>query len=365
MPTPTFLETGTDATQGLEFWSASSGTVSSSTDVLHIGPRVLKLGTNTIASVTKVFTGGVLLNAGRLTYYYRASIVGGQDRIVIVQTPSTIGRRFALERTAGHTLQVRTGAGGGAQLGSNGSTLSLNTWYRIAIAWTVTDETTFTIKIYVNGVLDISTTNSGTLALNNDDNALVIGNTDVSGTTYVDDLYVDDATTLDDPGDIRVTTKLPASNNVNQFTTAIGANPANRWTNVDERALSETNGWLDAVNANRENYGIQAAAVGDVDLTGATLVARCAWVWAKATVGGLGSPKITNNGVDTAIVLAATSKLFTNLVDSASYPSAADTIGMVSAGVADTTSLYECGMLIAYLPVQNTNITPRTAVRIG
>ena len=151
-------------------------------------------------------------------------------------------------------------------------------------------------------------------------------------------------------GAIRVTAKLPASNNVNQFTTAIGANPADRWTNVNERALSETNGWLDAVDAHAENYGIEAASAGDVNISGATLIARMAWVWAKATTGGLGSPKITNNGTDTAVVLASTSKLFTNIVDSGSYPANAAAVGMVSAGVTDTTSLFEAGMLVAYIP---------------
>ena len=87
-----------------------------------------------------------------------------------------------------------------------------------------------------------------------------------------------------------------------------------------------------------------------MNISAATLVARLAWIWAKATTGALGTPKITNNGVDTAIALTSTSALYTNIVDSATYPSNAATIGMESTGALDVTFFYEAGMLIAYTP---------------
>ena len=64
----------------------------------------------------------------------------------------------------------------------------------------------------------------------------------------------------------------------------------------------------------------------------------------------VGTPKITNNGTDTAITLTTSSSLFTNIVDSATYPSDAAAIGMLSGGGAANTYFYEGGMLIAYIP---------------
>jgi len=235
------------------------------------------------------------------------------------------------------------------------------------------------MKLFIDGILD----GSGTITPFTNIGGSV-GWADAPGANkvvYVRDIYADDSTALTDPGDIRVTAKRPAPNNVNNFDTAVGANPANRWTNVNERALSETNAWEQLLLADtQENFTLEAANIGDVDLSevGISLIARLAWIWAKATVGALGTPKIMDNGAETAIVLTTSPALYTVLTDSASYPSNAAGIGMRAANAAAATFLYECGTLIAYLapavvplswqnqvPVMKSHYTPIRAIASG
>lgn len=153
-----------------------------------------------------------------------------------------------------------------------------------------------------------------------------------------DDIYVDDGNTLDDSGDIHVMAKLPNADNTHQFTTNIGANPGagSYYTNVNERPLSTTNGWQTSSANQSENYGIQDAATGDVDISTATMIADAAWVYANS--GSSCTGNITNT-------------LFTNIVSSASYPNNSAAVGIQSCGSATTVSLYETGMLIAYTPL--------------
>jgi hypothetical protein len=331
-----FLESGSAATFDMKFWTSEGGAGAATSDAGP--PRSIKLTNFHQLNKTNVWTPSGNVSQGRVSFRFKMEALPGGQNSVLLLGPCNIGT----EVTSAGVLKY-TAPGGTV----TGSTISASVEYRLSVAWTTdTSQSVNEIRWYLDGVLD--GTNSNVLL--SPGGVADIRISDPGNNSFFRDVFADDSNSLADIGDIRVTAKLPASNNVNQFTTAIGANPSNRWTNVNERALSETNGWLDAVNSDRENYGIEGLSAGDVDLTGKTLVARTAWIWAKGAVGGLGSPKITNNGVDTAIVLTGSPALYTNIVDSASYPAAADTIGMVSAGAADATSLYECGMLIAYIP---------------
>jgi hypothetical protein len=84
-----------------------------------------------------------------------------------------------------------------------------------------------------------------------------------------------------------------------------------------------------------------------VDLTGATLVGRSAWIWAKITVASVAA-KIMDNGTEFPITLTTSSALYTHCTTSAGYPSNAAGIGARSSTTANT-FLYECGTLIAYI----------------
>lgn len=340
-----FLEAGTNATYDVKFWYAPfSGGISSSTDQAHTGSRSLKVNVDGSEANSNA---DVLADAGRRisAYVYMTG----------TQNPTHIMKGQAADTTIVWKLEIIGGAlqlldRFGAQIGSNGTVVpGTNAWTRLAVSYTMTSTTVNAFKVYVGGTLSINATNS-TVDRTGTSRLVLAGGTGTAA--YWSDIYVDDGSDLADPGDIRVTAKLPAANNTNSFDTAIGANPANRWTNVNERALSETNGWRHAATTNvQENFTLQTAAVGDVDLSsGVTLVGRSAWIWAKGTAGGAGTPKIMDNGTETAVVLTNAAKLFAVLTASASYPSDAAGIGIRSTNNADDTFLYECGTLIAYTP---------------
>ena len=350
-----FMEPGTDATFGLQFLTTTTGTVASDSTQFQTGLRSLKFTSSAGGAVAEFNKGAIVQDAGaRVSFYIRfTNLPTGNLDIFLTTTAGDGPNCFGLRVTSGGVLQFTDGVT--TQLGTNGSTLSTATWYRLCVSYTITSTTVFSLRLYKDAASDISVTNSGTL--NSTGSADVdmgwmsasVGNSLILN---IDDIYVDNSAALTDTGNVKVTAKLPAANNVNAFNTVIGANPANRWTNVNERALSETNGWGDnAASTQLENYGLQGASAGDVDISAATIVARTAWIWAKQLVAVAGTPGITNNGTTTAITLTTTSALYTNIVDSASYPSDVAGIGMRSAGVAaDATDLFECGMLIAYTP---------------
>ena len=346
------MEAGTDATFGFEFYSSTTGTVSSDPAQVQTGLRSIKCDSTGSGLEASVLKQGILDDAGRrISCYFRFSTLPTADTdILIAWASGDTSNPWSLRlRTSG-----KLALWSASQLGTDGSTLSINTWYRISVAYKITSTTVYDLRVFVNGVLDISVTNGTALFTTGTLDLAVgwIGDGTNNAITNVDDLYVDDSAALTDPGNIHITAKLPNSNNVNNFNTAIGANPANRWTNVNERALSETNGWGDnAASTQLENYTLQTAAVGDVDISAATIIARMAWIWAKQLIAVAGTPGITNNGTTTGITLTTTSTLYTDIVDSSIYPSDVAGIGMRSAGVAaDATDLFECGMLIAYIP---------------
>jgi hypothetical protein len=130
--------------------------------------------------------------------------------------------------------------------------------------------------VWVNGVLDIDATD---VTLSVATNGLYL--TGSSATDYVDDIYVDDVSDLSFPGDIRVVAEKPVSLNTNNADTLIGTG-TNRYDRVSERPLSVTNGIQHAAATDvQENFGIQSAAAGDVDISDAYIVGYCGWVYGK------------------------------------------------------------------------------------
>jgi hypothetical protein len=248
----------------------------------------------------------------------------------------------------------------------NGSaTLAANTWYRMAVAQVISSTTSYTINIFITttdsvivGTADVSATFSsmGSTALLNTggvrtylvSNLLAGGASGIS--VFYTPAYFDNGTTLDDCGDIRVTAKLPATNgNQNNFDTAVGANPANRYLNVNERPLSTTNGWEQAGSSQvNEVYGIDLPKDGDINIAANTIIARTAWMWAAAGTAGLGTPYLLDNAAGFAVTLTITPALYVNITTSNVYPPGNTVIGMASVGAATTTFLYECGVLFAF-----------------
>src|SRR5262249_50160408 len=100
----------------------------------------------------------------------------------------------------------------------------------------------------------------------------------------------------------------------------------------------------------------------DVDISGATLVARTAWIWSNATASS-GTPALFNNGSTIGITLTTTASLYTNIATSASYPSSASAVGEVGQG-SNTTQLFETGMMIAFTPAASGGEYDGSAIRV-
>ncbi len=351
MATAKFL-TCASATYGLEFWDSTTGTVTvDSANVRGTSPRSYKLNVNNPAVTARARKNSILADAGRrisLWVYFPSVSQGAIDQILAVNTSGGGANIFLLRLTTSNKIDVQAV---GVTNTTGTTTIAAGTWYRLTLAYTITSSTVWTVKAYINGVLEVTISNGGTLPNVGSSQLEIKAITNVNFVMNFDEVYVDDGSDNADPGGIGVTAKRPASNNVNNFNTAIGANPANRWTNVNERPISETNGWSDtSVTSQAENYGLETASAGDVDISTATVVARTAWVWAKQSVAVAGSPQLTDNGTNNALTLTTTSALYTVITTSSSYPSNAAGIGMKSAGViADATNFYECGTIIAYL----------------
>ncbi len=305
MATTIFQEPGSSATGGLEFYGSIIGTVATDSSVFRKGGRSVKFstGAGSATAYAPPRGSGVLADAGRrISYWFRFDALPAANTI-IVDARALFSSVFTVLLNTTGTLN-NTPVGATPATGT--AVLAINTWYRISIGYIITNATTFTIKVYVNGVLD-STTNAGTLT-NTNTGTMRFQLSSTAGAnknSWISDVYIDNGTDSADPGNIGVTRKAPASNNTNNFALAIGANPANRWTNVNEVPISTTNGWEEnAASAVQENYGLETAAQGDFDISNYTLVARTAWIWAKGLTGGAG-PKMMDNGTETAVTLTA------------------------------------------------------------
>jgi len=119
---------------------------------------------------------------------------------------------------------------------------------------------------------------------------------------------------------------------------------------VNERPLSQTNGWSIAATAVKtEEYNIEGQTVGDINLSGATLVDYTGWVHAKALLAETGQIRVNN--VDTNVSLTSTITTFTKIAGSTTYPAATGTdIGLLTSATVTTVSLYEAGIMFAYIP---------------
>lgn len=300
--TVTFLESGSDATFGTHFYSFAGGSTPPATDNTQsvTGPRSIKLTGAAVPNQSRAIVSNVVADAGtRVSFYWRASNV---------TTAATAGdfyinTAFHLSTTVGGVLTVNNN-GGNTKDGT--TVLSTNTWYRISIAWVITSQVNFTIKVFLNGTPEITVTQADYSLGATSETGAEWCNRIAGATSFIDDVYIDNGSTLDDPGAIHVTAKLPAATNTNSFDTTIGS-ATNRYDYVNERGLSESKGLEESANHSQvaESFGLQAAASGDVDISsGQTLIGRTAWVWAKKGTATGATPALlssaTNNSVGTA-----------------------------------------------------------------
>ena len=352
MATPVFMEPGTDATHALDWQSlTTSGTVVSDTVQSKTGPRSIKCSSPATPAAAYVKLTAVLANAGRRwSVYYRFSDLPSSDT-AIMQIKSTAGNdRFQLRLRTGGSLDAHFGAAA-----NNGTdVLSINTWYRITVSYTVTSTSVSEWRVFVNGTLDITVSNPTLAGTTLDD--LFLGwcvspgnETDI----WIDDEYGDDGSTLDDiASDVRITYKAPTAVNLNEFDTTNGSGA------VNERPVNAANGMQhDASTDKHQTYGLQSRATGDVDITWGTVIALCAFGNVQRVgTGGTGTAALTLNGVDYTTTFSTAAGIVTKYLTTPTYPTDASTIGVKSTATTADTILNDCGVLVAYTPGAAPNV---------
>lgn len=347
-----FLEPGGDATLDLSLFTPNSGAPAVVSDIVHGGHlRSVKYPAG--ASNNNGLTAVAADAGGRFSVYMYVNAQATATCSFFDTLTTGFGTGVLVFRlTSAGVIQLFSG---GVQLGSNGPTLATGRFYRLAFAWTITNSTTFTAKVWVDGVLGLTVTNTGTLAGTGSADML-FGN--ISGDATLDtrwsDFYVDDSNTLTDPGNIWVTAKRPNANgSVNGFTTQIGVGGSGYGTGhspqVNERALSTTNGWsmVGAGSAVTEEYTVESASTGDIDITRATLIDYMGWVYAKSALAETAS--IVVGGVSTNISLTNADTMFRKVAGSVAYPAGGTDIGIVTSTTVTTVSLTECGLIMAVI----------------
>ncbi len=335
-----FAETP-DATQAFEFWNTTSGTITYDTTTGRKSGLATWKHDSTGSDVLTELRGPTVVDVNRVACYVR--FTSFPDSTVL----------FLQMRQSGNTPNLGVGVSSGGVLTfiddsgaeTTGSTLSTGVDYLVVLAQdrTVTPD----IKVFLDGNEDISATDvddgSGDL------NSARFGWLATPGANKVLNMqhhYVDDVTDLTDPGDVRVTSKLPLnSGGTNGWDGNIGT-PA-----VDDRPIDESTGHIHAGSDDQvESSDIETAGNGDVDIGGLTLVGHLGWVWADRGNGGSGSPSILVGDVETGIsLLAGTPSLFQDIITSTSYPSGTDQIGMHSTDAGADTRWYEGGILLVYI----------------
>lgn len=358
------MESGTDATQDLSFWTTTSVTstaaITSDSSIFYTGTRSIKLtngGTST--SNANLTVNSVLADAGRrISFRFRTSTLPTSSSTAIVQIRDSAGNQvMTLQLATTGTLNL---APVGATTVVGTTVLSINTWYRITLSYTITNTTTFKFQDYVNGIFE-STATAGTLTRTGSDRFQFTlngggGILPANTSFYYDDIYVDDGSDYTDPGNIRVTAKRPNANGTtNNFVTQIGAGGSGYGSGhspqVNEQPLSATNGWsvVAVGSAVTEEYNIEGKAIGDVDISSTTIVDVAGWVYTKALVAETG--QIVLNGTTPNISITTSNALFEVYAGSTAYPDGTGTdIGEVTDTTVTTVSLFECGVLVAYKP---------------
>jgi len=373
MANTTFLSAGWDETQDGSFYAGlNTGTGSTATydsTQAHAGTGSLKCVVTQSGQYASPYTpdNTVADAGGCISAWFRFSTVSPATltNFLMMLTSGNGSGRMGLGLNTNGTINF---AQRGATQANGSTTLSANTWYRISLSYTNASVSTWAAKVYINGTLEINASagvqgnasSTGVVCVSFGQNSSSFGSfsTPAVSTIWIDSMYIDNRTNLTDCGAIDVTAKRPFSNGTtNGFTTQIGAGGSGYGTGhapqVNERPLSTTNGWsmVGAGSAVTEEYTLEGASVGDVDISAATIKDFMGWVDVKALIAETGS--IIVGGVSSSISVTTSAAIFTQAAGSATYPTGGTAIGVITSTTVTTFSLYECGIVVAYTPAMN------------
>ena len=359
-----FLEPGGDADFLVNamtgFWAFKNGTPAVATDFVHgnhIKSIKYRAGQQDYLQTLETGT-----TTGRWSYYIYLNVLPTTSSAIIlfmVGAGNTVG---SLLLTTGGILQLTDGFG--TQIGSNGATLNTGQWYRISLAFSITSTTVNSFALFVDGVSSITGTNV-TLINTATSYYFRLGNYSTNNglDLRTSDHYLDNSSSLTDPGNIWVTAKRPVSNGTtNGFTTRIGAGGSGYGTGhspqVNERPSSTTNGWsmVGAGAAVTEEYNIETQNIGDMNITGKTIVDWLGWAIMNSLAGE--TVQIILNGANNSQAITSSATLYTKIKGSATYPAGSGTdIGIITTTALTTVSLYETGVIIAFIGPPVTQVT--------
>lgn len=363
-----FLEAGGDANFNVSilpdgFWGQTSGAPAIATDFVH-GTHIKSIKYPPGGGGGNLFTpNSTLVDAGsRISLYiYLVALPTTSPADLFTLCKNDTTGLVSVGLTTGGVLRMYNGYANGTQIGTSGATLSTGIWYRISLAYTITSTTVNRFELFKDGVSTISITNATVSTIGTQ--TLSIGN-DLSNAGLdfrSSDHYIDDSSALTDPGNIWVTAKRPNANGTtNGFTTQVGAGGSGYGSGhspqVNERPQSSTNGWrmIGAGSAVTEEYNIEAKGTGDLVIGASdTIVDYMGWLYATSVAPETGSMIL--NGVSSNISLT-TLTVFTKFAASSTYPAGTGTdIGIVTTTALTTVSLYECGVVVAYIPASAVN----------
>ncbi len=346
----TFINCASSAEDANTLWSSSAGLVTSQSSVVHSGPNAYKLNTSSPAVQPALQAIGVVQDSGtRFSFWINFPSVSPAVGCSLVNFTNAAGTAVVLLGLSTGGQLIVNAIGASASTGS--TVLSTNTWYRVSFVYTITNSTTYSVKAFINGVQEISFSNTGTLT-NTTTNRLLVNIGPAAGVNfiyYADDIYIDNSNSLTDPGNIYVTAKRPNANGTtNGFTTQIGSGGSGYGTGhspqVNERPVSLTNGWSIATGgvSKTEEYNIEGRATGDTSIAYHNIVDYTGWVVAKSLSSETAS--LVLNNVTSNISLTSTVTSFQAIAGSTTYPAGTGTT------LSTTVSLYECGVMVAYIP---------------
>lgn len=364
MPAVTFIETGGDGTRGLEFWGASTGTVTVDTGVSNTGPASIKFDSTAGNLTANLKKGGVCQDSGtRINFWIKFDAFAiNAARIIYIGNNSTFSSDcWSLACVSGVLKLFRNTDG--AQVGTNGSTLSTGVWYRICISYVITSASVNDCKVYVGRSTDVPAY-SGTIESNltahnvtttTGADGIFVGicnGTPGANVVYhMDDFYVDVGSDLSDVGAVHCTWKRPVSNGTTNGFTGTGTPSGYGSGNagyVNEQPLNTSN-FVSVVGAGAavtEEYNIESKATGDVDLTPNTVVDYMGAVYAKSLTGE--TAQIVVGGVASNISITSSNTMFSKPAGSATYPAGGTDIGIITDTSLTTVTLYEAGVAFAY-----------------
>lgn len=354
-----FLEPGGDADFGTNLWTVESGAPSIVTDFVHAGHvKSIKYAPATIDVLVAKTTTTDAAGRHHFWLYINAlpsatATIGGIENFGVTPVYKLrLSSAGVLILAKSDNTQIATG-----------STLSIGRWYELTLAHKITSATVNELRLFLASTLDITVTN--TTLVDTGSNAFFFGNSSTNATLDMrtSDHYMDDSNALTYPGNIMVTAKRPVSNGTAvEFTTQIGAGGSGYGTGhapqVNERALSATNGWsLSTTTRKTEEYSIEGQAVGDIDISSGTIVDYMGWI--RASVNSTAnSPvhRIIVANVLTAKTMTTSAATYLQVAGSSTYPAGNTDIGMDGqfTTTPHLTSLFECGIVVAYIPPPTT-----------